>query len=342
MDNTLITPGEQIGIRLAHRVLADLTQDSLSSFHSAGLEGSNQSSQSLQDIIDGVDNKGSMTIALVNPKNIEKLKRQILYRPLKYYISRVTSSMFEPILQDSKFWYDIGYKLDILESVREVPINNPIVVRFYFDYRKLKEDNQTLEYIVNTIFQNVDYVFYSPDFIGIVDIYIAAMVELSGVIQLVDENLGIKNINKCTIVGNNIVTSGSNLEEICTQQYVDSPNTISTDIYDVEQVFGLEAARHVIYTEIYNKCGDKRSASFMADFMTCKGLVSPFKKGNPILKDKGFLTSIAFERPKKDIKDILSSGDTVDLTSSVYSQLVTGEKPNIGTGSILFDVIEKS
>jgi hypothetical protein len=326
-------PAEQVGIRYAHIVLADLTQDSLSSFHNAGnLSGGN--SQGLQDIIDGTSTRSGMTI---KSKHAEKIKRDILYRPLKYYVMSITNSILEQF-EDGNFWYTIGRDLGKLPGPSDIPPESVIIIRFYLDYQRLKKDCRTLGYVVRNIFCNYDHVYHSPDFMGIIDVHISNLIELSSIVSLIDETFGVEGVTSCDITSDVLVTTGSSLHEVCTHKYVDPTTVISNDIYDVELTFGLEAAREVIYSEVLAKCGNKKSSSFIADFMTCKGYVSAFKKDNPMLKDKGFLASIAFERPKKDIKGILDTGEKIDVTSSVYSQLVTGSLPDAGTGSKLFTI----
>lgn len=327
-------PAEQIGIRYAHIVLSDLTQDSLSSFHNAGnISGGN--SQGLQDIIDGNNNRSGMVI---KSDSVGKIKRDILYRPLKYYVTSITNSILEQF-EDENFWYTIGRKLGKLPGPSDIPPESVIIIRFYLDYQRLKRDCRTLEYVVRKIFFNYDHVYHSPNFMGIIDVHISNLIELSSIVALIDDTMGIEGITSCDINSDTLLTTGSSLHEVCTHKYVDATTLTSNDIYDVERTFGLEAAREIIYSEVYSKCGNKKSSGFIADFMTCKGYVSAFKKDNPMLKDKGFLASIAFERPKKDIKDILDTGESIDVTTSVYSQLVTGSLPDVGTGSKLFDII---
>lgn len=362
-----VHPGEQIGIRLAHRVLADITQDSLSSFHNAGLENTTRG-LTLQDIIDGTG-IGSMSVA-VNPKKTERFKREVLSRKFKYYVREITNSILE-YFEDGNFWYLIGRRLRKIPEASTIKPEDIIIVRFYLDYKRLREDNRTLEYIVSIVFDNYEFVYFSPDFMGIIDVHISNLIELSSIIRLVDKPLGIDeikgvslapmqdiadltaqlsatDIGKREIMGapddrdetiyQTVNTQGSNLGKICAMRYIDATKTISTDIYDVEKNFGLEAAREVIYQEVLSKVGDPVNADFIADFMTCKGYVSAFKKDNPMLRDKGFLSSIAFERPKKDIKNAMAK-DVGDDISSVYSQIIAGVLPNVGSGSRLFELL---
>ncbi len=328
-------PGEQIGLRLAHNILASITQDSLSSFHNAGLASAN-TGKNPQDIMDGIDG-GSMNIALMRSNKAGTIVGNILRRQLKYYVRRITNTILEQP-EDGNFWYEIGRSLDILPGPTDIPMEDLIVIRMELDYRKLLEDHRTLEHIATTVFRNYR-AYFSPDFMGLIDIHISSTVEISDVVQLVDEYIGAPGVDACAIIGDKIITSGSNLQAVAMERAVDMPNTTSTDIKDVERNFGIEAARNVIYNEMLRASKNKESSSFMADFMTCKGIYSPFRKNNPMLRDKGFLASISFERPKEDIKEILTKGHSIRLDSSVYSDIITGREPDTGSGSRLFRLI---
>lgn len=323
VQNKDIDPGEQIGIRLAHLVLADLTQDSLSAFHSAGIE-SGTNGQNLRDIIDGIRDNSSVGMCIQG-----KPKKSITYRTMRYYITGITNSIIGD-LEEENFWYDIGgFEYN----------KSDIIIRFYLDYHKIKNDDRTLHRIAKDVFQGHTRVYCSPDFMGIIDVHVTNMIEIAGVIEMINVPMGIPDVLGCLKVGSSLITTGSNLQEVCCMKNVDPSKTISNDIYDVERTFGLEAANRVIYNEMISKGCDKRASIFISNFMTCKGYVSPFHKDNPMLRDKGILTSIAFERPKKDIKESLGKHD--DCKGSVYSQIMTGAIPNVGTGSALFRLEEE-
>lgn len=334
---TMAQPGEQIGLRFAHNILADITQDSLSSFHNAGLANDMGPEQALQDIIDGIHG-GGMNISLVNPTKTQRTVRDITYRQLKYYIKRITNSILEQP-EDGNFWYTIGRELGILDGPADIPMEDLIIIRFELDYHKLSQDHRTLKFIVDTVFSDQDHVYFSPDFMGIIDVHISNVVEISDTIQLVDKFIGICGVDKCSIIENKIICTGSNLQEISMIRSVDMVHTTSNDVYDVEANFGIEAARNVIMTEMSLGSNNKESASFIADYMTCKGKVSAFKKDNPMLVDKDLLASIAFERPKGDLKNMVANKKQVDISLSVYSQIICGKKPDMGSGSRLFEII---
>lgn len=333
-----IEPGEQIGIRLAHNALAEATQSSLSAFHNAGMgEVVSRQSPSLQCIMDGTIRQSSTSMVVKMDREID---RPIVRRKLKYYVNGITNSLVDERLGQDDFWYDIGSNLGLISQSNRT--SSSIVFRFHFDYSKMVNDLITLEYISNIIFDNYN-VFRSPNFLGLLDVHLVNNSQMSGLMGLLEKDIGLVNILDYKYIpsndGNTIITTGSNMGEILGLLGVDGVETISNNILDIEKTLGLDAAREVIYEEIFSKTKNKDTAALIADFMTCKGSVSFFKKDNPILKERGFLSSIAFERPKQDIKRVLSSG-IVDPISSIYSQIIVGKVPEVGSGSRLFSLKE--
>lgn len=297
-------------------------------------------SPSLQQIMDGIINQSntSMIIAMQSEK---KLEGCIVQRNFKYYVDDITNSLVDESLAEEDFWYKIGRKLGkIPEYHRD---SRSIVFRFHINYRRMAKDLMTLEYLADTIFDGYT-ICRSPDFIGLIDVHLPNDNRMLGLMDVLEKKVGITGISRFEssppVDGSQIfLTVGSNLGEILNVYGVDNVETISNNVYDVERNFGIDAARQVLYDEIFAKIGNKDSAALIADFMTCKGVVSPFKKDNPVLKNRGFLSSIAFERPKNDIKNVLRNG-LVDTTSSVYSQIITGRLPDVGSASRLFSLEE--
>lgn len=331
-------PGEQIGIRLAHHALSEATQSSLSAFHNAGLGGAIASrvAPSLQQIMDGIINQSNTSMVI---KVVDDLGGCVTSRLFKYYVDNITNSFLDKELYERPFWYGIGRKMRLFPKCKRS--TRTTIFRFRLNYRKMATDFVTLRHLVDNVFEG--YVAcYSPDFLGIVDVHLRNDVQMGGLMEVLERSVGVKGISNCrpTKDPQTFVTIGSNLGEILSMENVDNAETISNNAYDVEKNFGIEAAREVLYAEILSKVENVHTAALLADFMTCKGIVAPFKKDNPMLARRGFLSSIAFERPKKDIKEVVR-GKVVDPTLSVYSQIITGQLPDVGSGSRLFSLREE-
>jgi hypothetical protein len=336
------SPSEQTGIRFAHRVLAEATQSSLSSFHNAGF-GGGVSGLSLQDVLDCRLHSTSMCIVPVKPKYAMDVKKKILYRKLKYYVTDVCNSLVSTNIEEENFWYDIGKDLGIIDKEASPLAENMYTVRFRLDKKKLMDDGRTLRDIANHFFLSPSYrhVCCSPEFISIIDIYVSDTTFFTQVMQTLETDIGIPNILEANILPDgNIITQGSNVAKVCSMKYVENCQTISNDFLDVQRQFGVEAAREVIYESVLEHVnGDTSSARMIADFMTRNGVVSGFKKDNPILSHRGFLSSLAFERPKEDIKNALFVDGSVDDLHSVYSRIITGKVPKVGSSADNFALL---
>ena len=331
-------PGDQIGIRLAHHALAQATQSSLSAFHNAGLgESVTRTSPSLQQIMDGAiyNTNTSMIIRM-------RQERNMVQRNIRYYVDSITNSFVDKQLEREDFWYNIGRQLGLIPVYERGP--KSVVFRFYINYIKMAKDNVTLRQLCDVAF-GAYVTCCSPDFMGVIDVHIGDDTNMSGIMEVLDVNIGIDGILQCHRDRSNVdpssiptfVTVGSNLACVLSINGVDTTETISNNVYDVEKNLGVDAAREVLYDEIMSKSGNAETAALLADFMTYRGYVSTFKKDNPVLKGRGFLSSIAFERPKNDIKNAIRN-KLVDHTDSVYSQIITGVLPSVGSGSRLFSL----
>lgn len=329
-------PGEQIGIRLAHHALSEATQSSLSAFHNAGLGSSiaSRASPSLQQIMDGVVNHSNTSMLIKTNGTLGC----VASRPFKYYLDNVTNSFVDKSLSKDPFWYDIAKEFGLLPNYKRSA--RTTTFRFYLNYRKMVTDFVTLKHLVDNVFDG--YVAcYSPDFLGIIDVHLKNDVQLGGMMEVLEKRIGVKGISNCSPTKDpqTFVATGSNLGELLIMLGVDNAKTVSNNAYDAEKNLGIEAAREVLHAEILSKVNNVHTAALLADFMTCKGFVASFKKDNPVLRARGFLSSIAFERPKRDVKEVVD-GQIVDPTSSVYSQIITGQLPDVGSGSRLFSLEE--
>ncbi|KAF8585619.1 hypothetical protein K439DRAFT_1615756 [Ramaria rubella] len=203
--------------------------------------------------------------------------------------------------------------------------NADTLVRLYTDYRKLIEDCRTLEYIREMIQLRKDLtVTITSDFVGIINIveqYPSSDPIHKRITDILDIELGIQGI----LEYNDNVVTGSNLSMVSRLDEVEKDTLWSNSIRQVEERFGIEAARELIFGELKASCDNP---GIIADYMTWHGSVHPLNKG--ILDNKGVLSSMAFERPKQDMNK-LSNGSVEDDVSSVYSQIMTGSDCLLGT-----------
>jgi len=152
---------------------------------------------------------------------------------------------------------------------------------------------------------------------------------------------GVKDIKQVIIIkrDNNyvVITLGSNLKKIMEFKEVNPEKLISNDLYEVQEVFGIEVARQVIINEIYevlNTQGldiDMRHLKLVADAMTNTGDVKGVTRMGIIAQKSSILARATFETPVKQFVNATVKGST-DKLSSVIENIILNQPVPIGTG----------
>ena len=136
-----------------------------------------------------------------------------------------------------------------------------------------------------------------------------------------------------------LVTKGSNLEEVLIQEHVDQTRTISNDVNEIYEIFGIEAARNVILSEFSKLIGiNYRHVGLLADFMTNKGYIMPIDRHGINRGNAGPLAKSSFE---ETIDQLLNAGvyGKIDNMDGVSANIMMGQIAPAGTGfpQILLD-----
>lgn len=136
---------------------------------------------------------------------------------------------------------------------------------------------------------------------------------------------------------NVLYTDGSNLKTILSMsKYIDATRTISNDIIEIYELFGIEAARQALYNEIddilnENTSVNQRHISLLVDTMTCKGTLLSIDRHGINRSDIGPLAKCSFEETS-DV--IIKAGifNECDRMNGVAANIMLGQIPNCGTG----------
>ena len=133
-------------------------------------------------------------------------------------------------------------------------------------------------------------------------------------------------------------TTGTNLLDALSLDFIDKYRTISNDIKEVYDVLGIEAAREVIHNELVEVMEfsgvyiNYHHLSLLCDRMTCnKEMVSIFRSG--ILSDKiGPISKSTFE-VHTEVLMSASRHAELDHMRGVSASVMMGQFGNFGTGS---------
>jgi DNA-directed RNA polymerase beta' subunit len=133
-------------------------------------------------------------------------------------------------------------------------------------------------------------------------------------------------------------TNGSNLMDVLALDYIDNSRTFSNDIQEMFDIFGIEAARQVIFNEFTEVMEfsdvyiNYHHLSLLCDRMaSTKNLVAIFRSG--ILKDNiGPIAKATFEVHTEVFLDAARHAD-FDAMRGVSANVMCGQYGNYGTGS---------
>lgn len=156
-----------------------------------------------------------------------------------------------------------------------------------------------------------------------------------------DDTVAFKNfVDKESYV---LETDGTNLINILSNPYVDSVNTISNDVTEIYEIFGIEAARQALYNEIDDILNsttsvNHRHIALLVDTMTCKGYLLSIDRHGINRSDIGPLAKCSFEETSDILIKAGVFGET-DKINGVSANIMLGQIAKCGTGDsqILMD-----
>jgi DNA-directed RNA polymerase subunit A" len=134
-----------------------------------------------------------------------------------------------------------------------------------------------------------------------------------------------------------VVTAGTNLKDVLKYEGVDTFNTITNDFYEIEKLFGIEAARQAIINEmerVVESQGldvDIRHIMLVADIMTVGGQVKGVTRYGVVSEKSSVLARASFETPIKHLINAALVGEDDKLTSIVENVMLNQPIP-VGTG----------
>ena len=136
-----------------------------------------------------------------------------------------------------------------------------------------------------------------------------------------------------------IHTEGSNIGAILKIDGVDIVKTTTNDIFEIEKVLGIEAARNAIIHELYTTMEEQglsvdiRHIMLVADMMTSEGVVKSIGRHGISGEKSSVLARAAFEETGKHLLNASIRGETDKLTG-IIENVIVGQPIPHGTGSV--------
>ncbi len=133
-------------------------------------------------------------------------------------------------------------------------------------------------------------------------------------------------------------TTGTNFQETLALDYIDPTQTITNDIIEIYDILGIEAARQVIYNEIFDVMNyssvyiNYHHLSLLVDRITSTaGMTAIYRSG--LLKDNiGVLSKASFEVHTEVLLDAARHAE-FDTIRGVSANVMCGQPCFIGTNS---------
>lgn len=323
-EQSRISPGECVGLISAESIGEPGTQMTLNTFHFAGV--------------------AEMNVTVGLPRIIEILDGR----------KELKNSMMEIYLKKP---YSEGRNLkELALQIKETTLNDvatefsiniaDLTIEITLDRKKMKDLGITASHIVTSITKQVKGYNVREKEDGI---------SLKG--KSKDESLNdaykakerVKEVHVKGIVGIKqvlpirrgdeymIVTAGSNLGDVLQLEEVDAHRTTTSDIYEIQNVLGIEAARQAIINEVAKVIDsqglnvDIRHIMLVADSMTVSGEMRGITRYGVVSEKSSVLARASFETPIKHLINAALTGEVDNLTSVVENVMVNQPVP-IGTG----------
>ena len=323
-EESKIAPGECVGLISAESIGEPGTQMTLNTFHFAGV--------------------AEMNVTVGLPRIIEILdgRKELKNSVMEIYLKKPYS--------EGKNLKDLALQIKettLNDVANEFSINiADLTIEVVLDKQKMKELGVTTTSIINSITKQMKgfTVKEKDDGISIkaknkentLNEAFKAKEKVKGVhvkgVTGVKQVLPIKRGDEYIII-----TSGSNLADVLQLEEVDSHRTMTSDIYEIQNVLGIEAARQAIINEVAKVIDsqglnvDIRHIMLVADSMTVSGEMRGITRYGVVSEKSSVLARASFETPIKHLINAALTGETDHLTSVVENVMVNQPVP-VGTG----------
>ncbi len=323
-EESKIAPGECVGLISAESIGEPGTQMTLNTFHFAGVAEMNVT-VGLPRIIEILDGRKElknsvMEIYLKKPysegKNLKELALQIKETTLNDIANEFSINIADltiEVVLDKQKMKGLG--------ITTTSIINSITKQMKGFNVKEKDDGISIK--AKNKESTLNEAFKAKEKVKSVHVK-----GVSGIKQVLPIKRGDEYI---------IITSGSNLADVLQLEEADSHRTMTSDIYEIQNVLGIEAARQAIINEVAKVIDSQglnvniRHIMLVADSMTVSGEMRGITRYGVVSEKSSVLARASFETPIKHLINAALTGETDYLTSVVENVMVNQPVP-VGTG----------
>lgn len=318
--------GESVGIVAAESIGEPGTQMTLNTFHFAGVAEMNIT-MGLPRIIEVLDGRKTlatpmMDIYLKRPysqgQDIKKIALSVKETRLKDVAAEISLNLADAridVAVDDARLSELGMTKQGLVSVLKKEAKG-LSVELRKELLCFKAKNKE---------ENVNEVFKLKE--KLKEVVIKG---IKGVYQV----LPVKRGNEFVII-----TAGTNLKKVLSLPFVDDTRTVSNDIFEIEAVLGIEAARQAVINEVFKVIEnqglnvDIRHLMLVADTMSAAGRIQGITRYGVVKNKASVLAKASFETPIKYFIEASLYGEVDKLTSVVENVMLNQPVP-VGTGML--------
>ena len=323
-ENAKISPGEAVGILSAESIGEPGTQMTLNTFHFAGVAEMNVT-VGLPRIIEVLDGRKeletpAMEIYLKQPYSKGNDIKEFALSIKETKLGEIALE-FSISLVDS----EIEIKLD-KEKMKRFDITNAQVLAAVSKQMKgfnVKDSKDSIVLRSRSKEESINQVYKAKE--SVKEVHLKGV---KGINQVLPVKRGDEYI---------IMTSGSNLSEVLQIEGVDAFRAATNNIFEIEKILGIEAARQAIINEVYKVIEnqglnvDVRHIMLVADTMCFSGQVKGITRYGVISEKASVLARASFETPIKHIINAALIGE-VDKLDSVVENVMLNQPVPVGTG----------
>ena len=365
-DASCINAGESVGVLMAQSIGENSTQQTLNTFHSAGI--------AISTVVTGIPKLSELLNATHNPKSvtckvfcnvnnsISELRQHLKYSLVALTLERLQKKIIFFNTIPNKPWYKI-FKVLYPQKFKLYPY----CISYILDKKLLLTYSLPLSVItaqINKEYSDI-YAIYSPLNEATIDVFIDgdeielpanlenSFINESNKILIYLQEVVVLKLQKIILCGipriKNmffqkqkdqswaIITEGSNLINLLRNPLFNHQKTISNDMWEIYNIFGIEAAREFIIEEFRNVITEDGTfinnchIYLLADIMTHKGIIKPISRYGMKHDDFGPIAKASFEENLHNFLDAGLYGLNDDITG-VSGSILCGNMAKIGSG----------
>lgn len=325
-ESTLVDPGESVGLIAAESLGEQGTQMTLNTKHFQGVAELNIT-VGLPRIIEVFDARKTLRTPLMD-----------IYLKGKKWDPESVANFAAKIKETALEEISDRFELDVAEATIVIELNKDgIAQRGVRPNTIAKRLEKAIKNISIKNKDNVLYIKLQKDGSDLNKLYLlkelAKKVYVSGE-KGVSQVLPMKKGDEYFVM-----TLGTSLKKILKLEEVDVTRTKSNDIYEVQSLLGIEAARQLIIDEIIRVVEDQgvsidsRHIMLVADMMCVSGKVKGVTRYGVVGEKSSVLARASFETPIKHIINASILGEIDPLTSVIENVMINQPIPS-GTGMI--------